>query len=270
MIDCGSYVREKIEFSSSSTHRIGGYLLVPKNRCTGPLPAVVALHDHGAYYLRGKEKLVQLPDEPSSLMEHKARAYGGRSIADELAKLNYVVCVIDAFYWGDRRLKLSEIDDRNLSAKEMNQRLWDKEEVVMRHLLAIGASWMGLVSHDDRRTVDYLLSRSEVDPKRIGCLGLSFGAMRTNLLFATDSRIRAGISVGWGCDWSHLLPAHLHYHSVSQAIPGLAKYFELTDVMAIGAQRSFMLMQCKQDMLFPLSGMQASAERAAALWKKAV
>ena len=62
-VDCGSYMREKISFSSAPTHRVGGYLLVPKQR-SGALPAVVALHDHGAYYLHGKEKLIALPEWP--------------------------------------------------------------------------------------------------------------------------------------------------------------------------------------------------------------
>lgn len=53
-------------------------------------------------------------------------------------------------------------------------------------------------------------------------------------------------------------------------MPGLANYFELTDVMALGAQRDFLLVQCSKDPLFPLSGMQKSAERAAQLWRKAV
>ena len=37
------------------------YVLVPKNAKL-PAPAIVALHDHGAFYLWGKEKLVELEE----------------------------------------------------------------------------------------------------------------------------------------------------------------------------------------------------------------
>ena len=42
-------------------------------RPTGPLPAVVALHDHGGFYLWGKEKLVETDDEHPVLTDFKKR-----------------------------------------------------------------------------------------------------------------------------------------------------------------------------------------------------
>ena len=44
---------------------------------------------------------------------------------------------------------------------------------------------------DLRRTVDLLQSRRDVNPKRIGFMGLSFGAMQGAVLSGVDSRIRA-------------------------------------------------------------------------------
>jgi len=51
---------------------------------------------------------------------------------------------------------------------------------------------------DDVRTVDYLLRRPEVDPRRIGCVGLSMGGLRSVHLGALDERIKASVSsAGW-------------------------------------------------------------------------
>ncbi len=59
--DKGDYVREKIYFNTAPSIRVPAYVLVPKR--DGKLPAIVALHDHGGFYLWGKEKLVETEDE---------------------------------------------------------------------------------------------------------------------------------------------------------------------------------------------------------------
>ena len=56
---------------------------------------------------------------------------------------------------------------------------------------------MGFDYWDESRSIDYLLSRSEVDADRIGCTGLSGGGWRTNILAALDKRIKASVSVCW-------------------------------------------------------------------------
>jgi dienelactone hydrolase len=277
--DCGSYTREKITFASAPWSRVPAYVLVPKD-LTAPAPAIVALHDHGGYYVHGKEKLVQTGRETSHLTEYKKNGYGGRSVADELAKRGYAVVVTDAFYWGERRLDFQTMKPEWV--KEMQRRARNKtgvagvnevhgmfEEVTMRHITAAGATWLGIIAHDDRASVDYLLSRPEVDKERIGCLGLSMGGTRADWLFGLDPRVKAAVSIGWGTDWSLLMPAHIGSHSWAQFVPGLAGQLELSDVMAVGMPGAFMLMQCAQDALFPLDGMQATCQRVAAIYAKA-
>ena len=53
------------------------------------------------------------------------------------------------------------------------------------------------VSYDDMRAVDLLLSLPEVDPHRIGCIGLSGGGSRSTYLAGRDARIRAAVIVAW-------------------------------------------------------------------------
>src|SRR5689334_3401604 len=45
-----------VSFAGSPHYRIPAYLLVPDG--SGRRPAVVALHDHGGWFVHGKEKLV--------------------------------------------------------------------------------------------------------------------------------------------------------------------------------------------------------------------
>ncbi len=60
---------------------------------------------------------------------------------------------------------------------------------------------------DRRRTLDYLASRPDVDPERLGAIGVSLGGLGTALLCASDSRIKAGVLVLAGGGLESLIPA---------------------------------------------------------------
>ena len=51
------YEARKIRFNLSAYSRVPAYLLVPEGE--GPFPAVVLLHDHGAHFSIGKEKMIR-------------------------------------------------------------------------------------------------------------------------------------------------------------------------------------------------------------------
>jgi dienelactone hydrolase len=280
IVDCGDYIREKLYFNSAPATRIPAYLLRPK-QLDRPAPGIVALHDHGGFYTYGKEKLVEIDDEPSKLSAFKRMYYSGRSYATELARRGYVVIVTDAFYFGERRLEFDSIDSdlrERLQARisTLNEKLSAYheqcsafEEVVARHILAAGATWLGIMSHDDRASVNYLVSRPEVDAERIGCLGLSMGGHRNNYLTATDPRIKAAVTVGWMTNWHDLLPNHVRSHSWAQFLPGLAAQFELSDVVSIGMPAALFVQQCAQDDLFSPDGMRRACEMIGEVYSKA-
>jgi len=46
---------------------------------------------------------------------------------------------------------------------------------------------------DNRQVLDYLVTRPDVDPNRLGCLGLSLGGIKTSLIAAVDRRIRCAV-----------------------------------------------------------------------------
>ena len=50
---------------------------------------------------------------------------------------------------------------------------------MLRHILLAGTTWPGMLYHDDRKCIDFLLSIKEVDGQRIGCCGLSLGGVRS-------------------------------------------------------------------------------------------
>ena len=253
-------------------------MLIPKN-VKLPAPGIVALHDHGAFYLWGKEKLTRLPGEHTTLTQFKQQYYGGRSIADELARQGYVVVVIDMFYWGERRMLLD--NDRpvwkerpaTITAGEVatfNQRSSQNEQLVGRTLFLAGLTWAGIMFWDDLRTVDYLISRPEVDPHWIGCVGLSVGGFRSAHLAALDDRIKAAVVVSWMCAYQPLLKDHiLDTVGHTMLVPGLTQWLDLPDVAALAIPARLLVINGRQDGLFTVEGMEEAHQKLAACYQKA-
>ncbi len=256
-VDRGAFVREKVYFNTSPELRVPAYVLVPKNLGGKPAPAIVALHDHGGFYRWGKEKLVKTDDEHPALTAFKS-CYAGRSIADDLAEQGYVVIVIDMFYWGERRMRLpddpkpgsGETDD---DVKKFNASRGPLEPLVARTIQTAGFTWPGLIFWDDLRTIEYLVSRPEVDPDRIGCVGLSVGAWRANHLIALDDRIKAAVAVCWLTSFKNLQANHVRNTTgFTKLLPGLYRLLDMPDVVSMAAPRALLNINGSQDRLFPI------------------
>jgi len=256
-VDTGGFLRHKLTFATSPDVRVPAYLLVPKG-VERPVPGVVLLHDHGGFYYYGKEKVVGLPGERPILRSFKEQYYGGRSIADELARRGYVVLVIDAFYFGERRLILQtetslppgSITDEGI--RTINQRNAGAEELVARGLLTAGVTWFGCMHWDDRRSLDFLASRPEVDPERLACVGLSVGGYRSLFLAAMDERIKVAVVVGWMTRLAPCLKDNLRWTiGFTKLIPGLYHEMDLPDVGLLIAPRAFLCINGTEDWLFP-------------------
>ncbi|MCU0913879.1 MAG: hypothetical protein MUC88_04850 [Planctomycetes bacterium] len=203
--DCGAYVREKIVFSTAPGVRVPAYVLIPKN-LKQPAPALVDLHSHGGMFMFGKEKVLDLGANHPAMIEYHRQNYDGRPTATALVQRGYVVITIDALMFGERRAVLdadikSGWDRARLSLQEtqrLNAQCRSKEATLVKALTFAGATWPGIVFWDDLRTVDYLVTRPEVDPARIGCQGISMGGYRALFLTA-----RPCIGISTGRMWRH-------------------------------------------------------------------
>ena len=266
------YELRVISFAGTSQYRIPAFLLVPEGK--GPFPAVLALHDNGGEYFFGKEKLVETDQEHPALISFKKEYYGGCSYASELARRGYVVVVADCFYWGERRLKythppagyiqatagLNERSEQYVSAVDdfLEQRTAD----LITLLGYSGLNWLAIVSHDDMRALDLLSSLPEVDPHRIGCVGLSGGGFRSTYLAGRDARIRAAVIVAW----MTTLPTTLDLADKSHAdiFDSYVVHINLDhpDVASLAAPDcALFVLNCGRDELFTAEGMRLAVEK---------
>lgn len=266
-VDRGDYIRERVTFHTTPDIEVPAFVLIPK-RTKFPAPGVVALHDHGGFYYYGKEKIVETENEHPILTQYRRDYYGGQSFPVALARRGYVVIAIDMFYFGDRRLILDEdlaqgINDHSKPEtqeviEKINGRNGGAEAYVLRDILSAGFTWAGVMIWDDLRTVDYLITRQEVDPTRLACTGLSIGGYRTNFLAGLDRRIKAACVAGWMTSLRYLFPGQEKHTMPSSTVPGLLDDLDYPDVGSLTMPNALMVVHGWEDELFPPDGVRAA------------
>lgn len=207
---------------------IPAMLLLPENTAgevrTEQRPAIMVLHDHGAFYAIGKEKSAKPISKERESRDIEALAqkwvdklYDGMYVADSLAELGYIVLVPDAPGWGENAQECGE------------------------------GEWPQAILEADRKAYAYLRQMPEVDTTRIYATGFSMGAYRAWMLAASESTIA-------GCAAFHWM----------QSMPCTKDWCWATDYVSIAssiAPRPFLLVMGNHDRLFPIADVRKCAEQ---------
>ncbi len=269
-VDCGSYLRKKISFAGSAAWRIPGYLLLPKG--SGPFPGVVAIHDHGAFFYWGKEKVVTTDAlSRPGLQQFVDTSYEGQPFGDELARRGFAVIAIDGYFWGERRAAGTEetiggvIPETVEQTRQCNRFLYEQQALCAMNLMQMGLTWHGVLLNDDRRSAQLLASLPEVDGGRIACCGLSVGCYRSWSLAAMCDEIRAAIGICWMATQESMMREPTNQNqsvsAYSMLIPGMRRYLEIPDVASLACPRPMLLYAGRQDGLFSHTGTDAAFDR---------
>ncbi len=112
-----------------------------------------------------------------------------QKLFSNLARKGYVVLAYDPFGQGER----IEYPGGRPGQSAINGGGTGEHEYAGRRLVLLGANFGLFRAWDGIRGIDYLLTRPEVDPDRIGCCGQSGGATMTQFLAALDGRISAAV-----------------------------------------------------------------------------
>jgi dienelactone hydrolase len=230
--DRGDYDLERFAFGNGAGDRVTGCLLLPKAR-ERKMPAVLYCHWHAGEYDLGKEELFQtghMPEPPGPA----------------LVRRGFVVMAIDAGGFGERNGR---------GPGGPSERGTRGEETACKFHLWAGRSFWGMVIHDDLMALDYLASRPEVDPARIGATGMSMGSTRTWWLMALDERIRAGVGVACLTRYRDLARrGALREHHMGYFVPGMLAHMDTEAVVALVAPRALLLQNGDLDPGSPAEG----------------
>jgi predicted esterase len=159
-MDRERYVREKIVFRGGNDYRVPGYLAIPKAG-TPPYPCVLQIHG----MTLSKEEFWR------SDSYHK-----GHLLTPTLLDAGFAVLSLDAQYHGERII----YNDFQSTLVMVFRKGWINRlrEMVVQTVL------------DYRRAIDYLETRKEIDPERIGAIGYSLGGAMAINLTGVDPRIK--------------------------------------------------------------------------------
>ncbi|MCW5979807.1 MAG: acetylxylan esterase [Bryobacteraceae bacterium] len=239
-IDRGDYRIEKIVFQSQPGFFVTANLYLPKKGAP-PYPAV----------------LYPLGHEPGG------KAYPvWQQMLGSLAAKGYVALTWDPLGQGER----VQLWDRSTGEPRLGNSTTEHTVIGLQCLLA-GDNLARYTIWDGMRALDYLLSRPEVDPKRIACAGNSGGGTHTAYLSALDDRIQVAAPSCYITSWWRLLNTIGPQDAEQNLPPWLADGLDHPDFLLAFAPKPYLVLSAIRD-FFSISGARESYREARAVYEK--
>ncbi len=215
------FVVEKLHFQSRPGLYVTGNLYLPKQP-DGKLPAILYVCGHG----RVKKNGISYGNKTH--YQH----HGGW-----FARNGYVCLTIDT-------LQLGEIEGIHHGTYRYGMWWWN----------ARGYSSAGVEAWNCIRALDYLQSRDEVDPDRIGVTGRSGGGAYSWWIAALDERIRVAVPVaGITSLQNHVVDGCVEGHCDCMYMVNTYRW-DFPLVAALVAPRPLLISNSDKDRIFPVDG----------------
>ena len=220
-VEHAEFFVEKLHFQSLPGLYVTANLYVPKN-LTGRAPAILYGCGHA-----------DVKDGKTSLGNKTGYQHHG----EWFARHGYVCLAIDT-------IQLGELQGVHHGTRRFGQFWWNSR----------GYTPAGVEAWNGIRALDYLQSRPEVDPEKIGMTGRSGGGAYTWYTAALDERIKVAVPVAGITD--------LHNHVVDGTVKGhcdcmfmVNTYrWDYAKLAALLAPRPLLIANSDKDTIFPLDG----------------
>jgi hypothetical protein len=239
-IACSGYTREKWIIQTEPGVHMPFFLLIPEEIRQGERkPAFIEPHGHlgGKFYTAGASDYAAV----QPFLEQA----GEEPFAVQLVREGYLVACPDARGAGERREWMKQEDEYFLKSTctEINHMA-----------ISLGRTLTGMMVWDLIRLLDYMETREDCDPVRIGCGGMSGGGMQTLWLAALDDRIRAAVVSGYfyGFHDAHLVLSH---NCGCNFVPNLWATIDMGDLGALIAPRHLFIETGDKDHLNGRNGL---------------
>lgn len=260
LITTDTVLIEKGFIYSEANERVPLLIYKPLTSQGKTLPVVICLHGTGG----SKDQL--------SIREFLYR----------FTKLGFMGVAIDARYHGDRITK-NDAGENKYTAAII--RAWqNKNDKTQEHPFFFDTAY------DLWRLTDYLVTRSDVQPDRIGMTGISMGGIQTWMAASVDKRIKVSVpiiaaqSFKWSLEndrWQGRAKTIWGAHEQAakdlgdttvtktnvkalwdKVIPGITGQFDCPSMIRLFAPRPLLLLSTEKDGNCPLPGAQIAFEKA--------
>jgi len=216
------FTLEKVLFRSRENYTVSANFLLPRNR-SGKVPALLFLCGHSA---AGKGDA-----------EYQTAMRG-------LAQRGFAVLAVDPVGQGERH-QFRDVPGFTPESPCVEHNILGKQ-------MLLTGEWFGAWrTYDAVRAMDYLLTRPEIDPARVGVLGNSGGGTLTSWVSAVDDRFFAAAPGCFVTTWEHNVENELPA-DIEQCPPhALERGLEIADFLIAAAPRPFLLEGQKNDFFDP-------------------
>jgi len=234
------YTLERLELDLNGFEPVPAILLIPDKR-RERAPGLLYIHWHGGMYDLGKEQLL-------------AGVKAQPPYAPVCAEKGIVTLTIDSWCFGERKHVTNGSVGEQDAFKEM---LWR------------GRVLFGMMMFDEHRALDYLAGRPEVDPNRLGALGMSMGSTKAWWLAALDPRVKLCIDVCCLTDFDELIRTkNLKGHGIFYYVPSLLKHFNTSQINELIVPRPRLSVNGSRDDLTPPAGVEKVRDYLQPLYKQ--
>jgi dienelactone hydrolase len=209
--------REELVLTAEGHPALPVYLLTPLKKAERPRAGVLALHGHGAH---GYDPVAGRDDLPGVAAAIKSANYDyGR----QLVRRGYVVAVPCLTPFG-----------RRLGKRDPEAKLDPCADTFLR-MQMLGKVLIAENLRDCLWALELLARHEQVDGKRLGCVGLSYGGRMTMLTTALEPRIRvAAVSGALNVMQERIAQP---YSCGAQIIPGLLNFGDVPEIGSLIAPR---------------------------------
>jgi len=235
------YTLDRLEFTSEPGEVVPGYLLLPKNG-QPPYPVMICLQGHspGMHISIGR----------ANTQRDQRSIDGGRDIAVQAVARGWAAFAIEQRGFGERAEKGVACRDASLRA------------------LHCGRPITGGRVLDVMRAIDLIESRTDLDERRVGCMGNSAGGTVTFYAACVEPRIRLAVVSCAFCPFAHswlALPARC----ACGYLPGIYAVADMPDLAGLIAPRHLLVVAATRDSLAPVESVQRGFQTVQAAFQAA-
>jgi len=233
-----TYNIEKIVYYSRPDFPVTANLYIPKHR-NAPSPGILGTCGHSE---NGKAYPVY------------------QSFAQGLAKMGYVVLIFDPIGQGERIQYLTNEFTSWVGNSTREHNYAGNQMILAGEFLSSWFAWDGI------RSLDYLLSRPEVDPEHIGVTGNSGGGTQTTWLCGVEPRITMAAPSCFITTFRRNLENELPSDSEQYVQKAVAFGLDYSDFIAAIAPKPVILLGQEKD-FFDVRGLEESFTRLKRLYR---
>lgn len=233
-LDGGDFTVENLHFQSMPGLYVTGNLYLPKN-LDKPAPAILYVCGHASVMTNGI-------------------SYGNKTAyqhhGEWFARNGYVCLTIDT-------IELGEIRGEHHGTYNRGMWWWNSR----------GYTPAGVEAWNSIRALDYLQSRPEVNPEKLGVTGRSGGGAYSWFLAALDERVKAACPVAGITDLqNHVVDGTVEGHCDCMFFVNTYRW-DYPMLAALVAPRPLLICNSDKDTIFPLDGVERLHQKVAKIYK---